>query len=396
MTVLHILDHSLPVMSGYSIRSHNIVAFQRDLGLRPVVVTSPKHCAAGPPREELEGIPHYRTGAAVGAGGTLPYAGELIMMLRLARRIREVARAEHAQILHAHSPLLNGLPALLVGRQLGLPVVYESRAFWEDAAVHHRTTREGSLRYRLSRALETLLFKRADRVVVIGEAMRREIIERGVAADRLTVVPNGVDTTRFSPVPRSQALAGRLGLGDHVVLGFIGSFYRYEGLQFLVEALPAIRGELPGARVLLVGGGEEEPALRAAAAAMADGVVFAGQVPYHEVSEYYSVIDIFVCPRHRMRLTELVTPLKPLEAMAMGRSVLASDVGGQAELIRHEVTGLLFPAESRGSLVEAAARLGRDPATRARLGKQAREQMVQERGWRQVVGRYLPVYGSLG
>jgi glycosyltransferase involved in cell wall biosynthesis len=181
-----------------------------------------------------------------------------------------------------------------------------------------------------------------------------------------------------------------------VVLGFIGSFYRYEGLQFLVEALPAIRGELPGARVLLVGGGEEEPALRAAAAAMADGVVFAGQVPYHEVSEYYSVIDIFVCPRHRMRLTELVTPLKPLEAMAMGRSVLASDVGGQAELIRHEVTGLLFPAESRGSLVEAAARLGRDPATRARLGKQAREQMVQERGWRQVVGRYLPVYGSLG
>lgn len=395
MTVLHILDHSLPVISGYSTRSRNIVAFQRSLGLRPVVVTSPKHPTAGPPREDLEGIPHYRT-AGGSTRGALPYAAEVGLMFRLARRIKEVARAEHARILHAHSPVLNGLPALVAARQLGIPVVYEARAFWEDAAVDHQTTREGSFRYRLSRALETFLFKRVDQVVVIADAMRKEIIQRGLQAERVTVVPNGVDTDRFSPVPRSQALARRLGLGTDLVLGFIGSFYHYEGLRLLVEAAPAIREKLPRARVLLVGGGEEEADLRARSREVGGGVIFAGQVPYHEVHDYYSVIDVFVCPRRRMRLTELVTPLKPLEAMAMGRSVLASDVGGQAELIRHEVTGLLFPAESRESLVHAAARLGNEPETRARLGGQAREDMVDNREWRTVVARYLPLYEAVG
>jgi PEP-CTERM/exosortase A-associated glycosyltransferase len=392
MNVLHILDHSLPAMSGYSTRSRNIITFQRSLGLRPVVLTSPKHPLPGPDCEMLEGIPHYRTPHGP-ARAWLPYVGELALMVRLARRIREVARAEGAQMLHAHSPVLNGLPALWVGRRLGLPMVYEARAFWEDAAVDHRTTREGSLRYRLTRALETFMFRRADRVVVIAEAMRQEIVRRGVRADRVAVVPNGVDTESFSPVPRDEQLARSLGLDGAPVLGFIGSFYHYEGLSLLLEALPALRDRLPGARVLLVGGGDEEAALRAISSRVGNAVVFAGRVPYDRIRDYYSLIDVFVCPRLRMRLTELVTPLKPLEAMAMARPVLASDVGGQAELIAHNVTGVLFSAESRDSLVQAAAGLGSDPERRARLGRQAREFVVAQRGWPQVIGRYLPLYG---
>jgi PEP-CTERM/exosortase A-associated glycosyltransferase len=390
MTVLHVLDHSLPALSGYSTRSRNIVVFQREAGLRPVVVTSPKHPVAGPEREVLEGIAHYRTrpGRAVG----IPYVRELGLMAALARRIRDVARSEGARVLHAHSPVLNGLPALWVGRRLGLPVVYEARAFWEDAAVDQQTTREGSLRYRLTRTLETFLFRRVDRVVVIAEAMRHDIVRRGVPAERVTVVPNGVDTDIFSPVLRDERLARSLGLDGAPVLGFIGSFYHYEGLSLLLEALPALRARMPGVRVLLVGGGDEEVALRSMSARIGDAVVFAGRVPYDRIRDYYSLIDVFVCPRRRMRLTELVTPLKPLEAMAMACPVLASDVGGQAELIRHDVTGVLFSAESRDSLVEAAAGLGADPARRARLGRQAREFVVAQRGWPQVVGRYLPLY----
>jgi len=395
MTILHVLDHSLPAMSGYSTRSRNIVVFQRELGLNPVVLTSPKHPLPGPPREVLDGIVHYRTPGPAGSGARIPYLREIQLMIRLARRLAQVARAEGARVLHAHSPVLNGLPALWVGRRLGIPVVYEARAFWEDAAVDQGTTRAGSPRYRLSRALETMLFRRADRVVVIADAMRREVLQRRVAPERLTVVPNGVDTERFTPLPRNEALAGRLGLNGGPVLGFIGSFYHYEGLGLLVETLPDLREQLPGARVLLVGGGEEEPALRALAARMGDGVIFTGRVPYDQVRDYYSVIDVFVCPRRRVRLTELVTPLKPLEAMAMARPVLASDVGGQAELIRHEVTGLLYPAESRESLVQAALRLGRDPEIRQRLGQRARQSVVEERGWRQVVSRYLPLYEAL-
>jgi glycogen(starch) synthase len=393
LKIVHVLDHSLPVVSGYSTRSRNIVVFQHAAGLRPVVVTSPKHGPAPAPREERDGIPHYRTPGR--RTGRVPIARELGLMWRLARRVREVARAEGARVIHAHSPVLNGLPALWVGRRLGIPVVYEARAFWEDAAVDHGTTREGSLRYRVSRALETFVFKRADAVVTIAQAMRSELIQRGVAADRIHVAPNGVDTEWFRPVERSQALAARLGLNGGPVLGFIGSFYHYEGLRFLLGAVPALRERVPGARLLLVGGGEEDAALRAAAAPLGDAVVFAGQVPFAEVRDFYSITDVFVCPRRRMRLTELVTPLKPLEAMSMARPVVASDVGGLAELIEHDVTGLLVPAESRERLVEALARLAGDAEARARLGGRAREAMIRERSWPRVIQRYVDLYAGL-
>ena len=392
MTVLHILDHSLPVMSGYSTRSRSIVLFQRALGLRPVVLTSPKHGPAPSEREELDGIPHYRTQPAPFLAGRLPYAGEIALMAQLARRIARVARVEGAQVLHAHSPLLNGLPALLVGRRLGIPVVYESRAFWEDAAVDHGTTREHSLRYRVTRALETFLFKRADRAVVIAEAMRNEIIRRGVAAERVSVVPNGVDSERFHPIQRNTDLARRLGLNGGPVLGFIGSFYHYEGLRFLLDALPALRRQMPGCQVLLVGGGQEDAALRSRAVELGGGAVFAGQVPHAQIGDYYSLIDVFVCPRRRMRLTELVTPLKPLEAMAMGCPVVASDVGGLLELIEHGVTGLVFHAESTESFVHEVARLGVDASLRSRLGAAARKHVLEERSWQRVVARYLAIY----
>jgi PEP-CTERM/exosortase A-associated glycosyltransferase len=395
MKVLHVLDHSVPAMSGYSTRSWNIVHFQRALGLDPVVLTSPKHPVPGPEREVLDGIIYYRTPGPSGLPARLPYVSELALMLRLTARIVRVARTEGARILHAHSPVLNGLPALWAGRRLGIPVVYEARAFWEDAAVDHGTTREGSARYRITRRLETALFRRADRVVVIAAAMRNEIARRGIAVSRVTVVPNGVDADRFSPLPRNEALARRFALNGGCVLGFIGSFYRYEGLQFLVEAVPDLRRRLPGARVLLVGAGEEDAALRALGTELGDAVIFAGQVPHAEIQQYYSLIDIFVCPRRRMRLTELVTPLKPLEAMAMGQAVLASDVGGLAELIQDGVTGVLFPAESSSALIAAAGRLGSDREARLRMGERARQSVLKERTWRQVVGRYLPLYEAI-
>jgi glycogen(starch) synthase len=393
MTILHILDHSAPIMSGYASRSGSIVRFQREIGLRPVVLTSPKHGSTSTVTEILDGIPHHRTAAG---GSRTPYVEEIGLMLRLARRVAEVARQEGARILHAHSPVLNGLPALWAARRLRLPLVYEARAFWEDAAVDHGTTREGAFRYRVSRLLETLIFRGADRVVTIGDAMRREVIARGIAPLRVEVVPNGVDTKWLRPAERDPELVRRLGLAGGPILGFIGSFYRYEGLRFLVEALPAIRRQVPGARLLLVGGGEEDAVLRALARPLGDAVVFAGVVPFREVREYYTCLDVFVCPRRRMRLTELVTPLKPLEAMAMGLPVLASDVGGLTELVTHGRTGLLFRAESAEAFVSEAIRLAADLELRRRLGAAAREHIERERGWPRVVSRYLRIYRDLG
>lgn len=396
MRILHVLDHSVPLFSGYSFRSRSIIHAQRALGLSPVVLTSPKHGSAQDCVEEIEGIRYHRTAALSGAfAGNLPFAREIRLMARLGRRIAAVAKEEKIDLIHSHSPLLNGLPALWVARRLKIPLVYEARAFWEDAAVDHETFAEGSFRYRVSRALETFLFKNTDRAVTICEAMRQELITRGVSLKRISVVPNGVNLDEFEPLERSSALAGRLGLNGGPVFGFVGSFYRYEGLRFLVESFPKIRAQIPHARLLLVGGGEEDEQLKSLAAAQGDGVLFTGRVPHQEVNDYYSLIDVFVCPRLKMRLTDLVTPLKPLESMAMGKAVLASDVGGHKELIDNERTGMLFKAENSDDLVAQSVRLARDTTLRAELGEAGRRFVNNERSWAKLAERYVDIYSQL-
>ena len=387
--ILHVLDHSLPIGSGYSYRSRSIVTVQKRLGLEPVVLTSPKHGSEFDGRERVDGITHYRTGRA---GGRVPFARELLLMVRLASRIIRVARAEGAELIHAHSPSLNGLSALWAGRRLGLPVVYEVRTLWEDAAVNHRTFTEGSLRYRVSRALETAVLRRADRVVAICEGIRSEVISRGIPSKRVTVVPNGVEAEWLEPRDRANDLATQLELGAGPVFGYIGSFSRYEGLPFLIEAMPELLARFPGARLLLVGGGRDEQAVHAAARRVGSAVVLPGRVPQERVRDIFTLLDVFVLPRRRIRLTELVTPLKPLEAMAMGVPVLASDIGGHAELISDGETGLLFKAESSESLVEQAVRLGGDLRLRAGLAAGGRRWIEAERTWDRIVAGYLPLY----
>ena len=389
--LLHVLDHSLPIGSGYSYRSRSIVAGQKHLGLEPVVLTSPKQGTERDGRELVDGIPHYRTGRT---GGRLPFARELRLMLRLASRIIRVARAEGAELIHAHSPSLNGLPALWAGRRLGLPVIYEVHTLWEDAAVNNGTFTEGSLRYRVSRALETIVLRRAHRVVAICEGIRSEVVSRGIPSGRVSVVPNGVEAEWLEPRPRATDLAAQLGLGAGPVFGYIGSFSRYEGLPFLIEAFPELIARFPGAGLLLVGGGRDEQTVRAAAQRAGAAVLMPGRVPQERVRDFYTLIDVFVLPRRRIRLTELVTPLKPLEAMAMGLPVLASDIGGHAELVSDGETGLLFKAESQESLVDQASRLGRDRELRAQLGAAGRRWVETERTWERIVARYLPIYSG--
>jgi glycosyltransferase involved in cell wall biosynthesis len=201
-----------------------------------------------------------------------------------------------------------------------------------------------------------------------------------------------VDSEWLAPRPRASALASELALGDGPVLGYIGSFSRYEGLPFLMEAMPELLTRFPGARLLLVGGGRDEDVIRTAAQKLGPAVIMAGRVPQERVRDFYSLVDVLVLPRRRIRLTELVTPLKPLEAMAMGIPVLASDIGGHAELINDGETGLLFKAESQESLVDQAGRLAREPELRTQLSRAGRRWVEAERTWERIVARYLPVY----
>ncbi len=391
MKVLHVLDHSLPVQSGYAFRSAAILREQRRLGWETVQLTGPKQGTAAAAAEILHGIEYRRTGGRAGAISTLPLGAHLDLVQRLRHRLRGLVASEKPDLIHAHSPCLNGLAAL----GLGKPLVYEMRSFWEDAAVSSGVTQEGSWRYRGSRWLENLVLRRAQAVTVICEGLRREVRARGVPEELITVVPNAVDAEQFRPPGTDgEAAKQRWRLQGRTVIGFIGSFFAWEGLGLLLAAMPAILRRRRNVALLLVGGGLEEGSLRQQAAQLgvASDVVFAGSLPYDAVAEAYAAVDLLVFPRLRMRLTELVTPLKPLEAMAMGKPLAASDVGGHRELIEDGRTGILFPAGDADALARAVCRLIEDGALAARLAGEGMRFVRARRNWTDSVKGYAEPY----
>ncbi|MEO8741440.1 MAG: TIGR04063 family PEP-CTERM/XrtA system glycosyltransferase [Casimicrobiaceae bacterium] len=398
MRILHILDHSLPLHSGYSFRTLAILREQRALGWQTLQLTTPRHGATASDVEEAEGFSFHRTPVPRATLSAVPGAIYVKEMAATARRIDELCAAFRPDILQAHSPVLNALPALRIGRKRCIPVVYEVRALWEDAAVDHGVTREGSLRYRASRVLETFALRHADHVTTICDGLRSEIASRGISGEKITVIPNAVDTSafRFGAEP-DAALRRELGLDGKKVIGFVGSFYTYEGLDLLIEAAALLLPQHPDLRVLLVGGGPHEPALQQLARdrGLDSRVVFSGRVPHAEVQRYYDLIDVLAYPRYRMRLTDIVTPLKPLEAMAQGRMLVASDVGGHRELIRDGETGVMFPAGDAAALARAIEKVFAQTAEWPQLRMQARRFVETERTWARSVGRYAKVYETL-
>jgi PEP-CTERM/exosortase A-associated glycosyltransferase len=395
MRILHILDHSLPMHSGYTFRTRAIVKAQLARGWDVACLTGARHTAAGPDLEEVDGIRFFRTPKPAEAPSPLREWREI---KALEHRLDALVREWRPDQLHAHSPVLNALAALPVAKRHKLPLMYEIRAFWEDAAVGNGTGREGSARYRLTKALETYAARRADSVAVICDGLRRDLVTRKIAAEKILVSPNGVDLGLFgSPLDRDAAAAERLGLSGADVIGFIGSFYDYEGLDDLIAAMPLLLQHRPDTHLLLVGGGPMEAALKAQAEASsaAGRIHFIGRVPHHEVDRYYSLIDILVYPRKAMRLTELVTPLKPLEAMAQRKLVAASDVGGHRELIEDGVTGTLFPAGNPQGIADALDRMFADRGNWDGRRDVARRFVEAERNWSSNISNYLPAYQKM-
>lgn len=393
MRILHILDHSIPLHSGYAFRSLALLTEQRRLGWETLHLTTPKQGLTDIDEEIVDGWKFYRTQPTPEMAGIRGYFRQ---MAATQARIEELVREHRPDILHPHSPVLNAIPAILAGRKLGLPVVYEMRASWEDAAVDHGTTVEGSVRYKLSRALETWALRRASAITTICEGLRADIVSRGgIAAAKVTVIPNAVDVDSFAYEPPAEpGLRHELGLDCSTVLGFAGSFYAYEGLDLLLEATTQLLPSHPEIKVLLVGGGPQDASLRTQAERLGigDKIVFAGRVPHAEVQRYYGQIDLLCYPRKSMRLTELVTPLKPLEAMAQGKLLVASDVGGHRELIRDGVTGALFKAGDATALSDAISRMLAARDQWERIRKAGRTFVEKERTWARSAANYRSVY----
>lgn len=400
LRVLHVLDHSWPILDGYSQRSRSIVKAQSQIGLSPLVLTGPSQQVDDPGATDLslDGIRYFRTGGQGISGRAIrnrwPILRELMMVRTMRLRIEQLFDADRFDLSHAHSPALCGLAAARAARSRGFPFVYEIRSFWEDSAVAQEKARHGSLRYRLGRGLETHIVRHADAVVGISQAILSDLAKRNVASSKLFHVPNGVDTERFIPRQRDPSLAAEFGLNNVPTLGYLGTLFPWEGIPWLVRAAAKLRCDGTLFKLLIVGDGavfaEVQSAIQEVGAQ--EYVLLLGRVAHDQVEHYYSLMDVLVYPRLNFRVAEMVTPLKPLEAMALGKAVLGSDVGGIRELIEPEVDGLLFDCEDVEDFCRQATRLLQDAKLRRQLGDQARHNVTQEKDWKVLAGRYANIY----
>jgi PEP-CTERM/exosortase A-associated glycosyltransferase len=395
LKILHILNHSLPLQSGYAFRSHNILRAQLNMGWQPIALTAPVAETSWIDRgadELIGGLRYYRTAPL--SGGDFPLSAAFRSILALNRRAREVSESEKPNLLHAHSPIFNAFSSFHIGRKLGLPVVYEVHSLWEDAAVIHGAYPRSSWRYKLMQSLETWVCRKADHVAVLCHGLKGDLTRRGIPLAKLTVVPNGVDVDEFNAGAPDLGQADSWNLHGRHVIGFIGSFSRYEGLDLLLEAMARLTSRRPDVVLLLVGGGRMEERLKAHVERLrlVDRVIMPGRIPHDRIPGVYALMDILVYPRYSTRLTELVTPLKPLEAMAMGKAVVASDIGGHRELIQDRQTGLLFPPGDAAALADALTGLLDDHDLRRQLGRQASLAVRQKHSWAKATAVYSDIY----
>lgn len=371
---------------------------QLDLGYSVAGVTSDKQSPSKHDVEIIEDLTFYRTSVWSETLKSLPILNQLETVYGLKRRLENLVKVYQPDILHAHSPALTALAAKWVARKHHIPLVYEVRAFWEDAAVDHGTHRTNSLRYRMTRQLDTYLFQRMDRVVTICDGLKEDIIERGIDPDRITVVPNAVDNRPFkSDEEKVNELRKAFQLDGQIVLGFIGSFYQYEGLVFLLDAMKSCIKRFSNIKLILVGGGPEEINIQnqIRALKLEKDVILLGRVEHSEISTLYRLFDVCVYPRHKIRLTDIVTPLKPLEAMAHGCLVLASDVGGHIELIDDETTGILFKAGSKEDFVKRLEYIVSHPEMNNAIRRNALKFVDEERCWQTNIKQYQKLYETL-
>ncbi len=399
--VIHVLDHSLPLHSGYAFRSQNILKSQQYLGWYPCALTSTKHqmglkddwmsCSD----QTIEGIQFYRSEFNPQEIGG--YTSQVQVVTKLFRSLKRVIAQEQPDILHVHSPALNVLPALVLGKKFRIPVVYEIRAFWEDAAVDHGTYGEQSWKYRLVRALETWVCRRVNHLAVLCHGIKQDLQKRNIPEDHIAIIPNGIHAADFQACPGDEKFRHAWGLEGKSVIGFVGSFYRYEGLDLLVEAFATLIKKNKNLVLLLVGGGEVEEELKAQVRrlSLVPHVVFPGRIPHEQIPGVYGLFNFLVYPRNSIRLTELVTPLKPLEAMAMEKPVIASDIGGHRELIQSEKTGVLFQAGNAQSLASKLEELLQDPGRVQKLVTQGKSWVTKEHSWEHIVKRYVPIYQKM-
>ncbi len=402
-TSLHVLTNSLPhTRSGYAYRSHLILRTLRDAGHSVVAATRPSYPMtigrlSPTPVESVDGVDYLRHVPL------LPTDTPTARLSEQASWIAGQVSERGVEVLHTTTHYVNGLATGAAARAMGIPWVYEVRGVLEetwaaagggDAA---RAARRASQRFAMMREKEIEVARAADAVITLGETMREHLIANGVPADTITLIPNSVsETVVGADVTRSPAeVRAELGLPtDGIWVGTAASIVGYEGLDDLVEAVAIARNQGVDLRLLIAGDGVALPTLRERAAVLGDSAVFTGRVSQTSAIEYQLALDAIVVPRKNEPVCRLVTPIKPIEAMGLGRPIIFSDLPALRELVPCNA-GVVVPAEDPESLALELMGIAGNEQLRRAMGAAGRTHVLENRRWKTVGSRYSNLYSNL-
>lgn len=408
---LHVVGKALPeTQSGYTLRTQNSLEALAKLDTKVEACVLP-----------LQG----RSGAQWSVGGVKYHGvptpsrsrvGSTLWMEDAVKGLADVVAKIRPSVLHPHSDFYNAVAAEIVGDAFGVPVVYETRGFWEETWIsrtQRRMADEGIAHasfdggpapdaYRLRQQAESAARKRADRVLTLANVMRDHIEKLdGERQEPLTLVPNAVSASFAEQEDGSKKLREEYGIAeDEVVIGYVSSLVEYEGVGSLIDGFAELKKRLPSARLklLVVGDGPEKKRLeKEAKTKIGSGAIFTGKVNHSEIADYYRAIDIFVVPRIKAKVTELVTPLKPFEALALGVPVVVSDVPALLEIAEDTQGAVLsFAADDPNSLAGVLESLVLSPEVRAEMGARGKGWVLENRTWDANAAATLDVYHELG
>lgn len=372
--ILYGLNHYFPISDGYTIRSQFILEYLKKYYQINVVLLKGQKLN--------EAIPFFK---------------QKLRRKKFHRALRKTVEREEPQLIHANSPWEVGQPANEIAATFEIPMIYEVRGFWEETKVAQGEITADSKKYLQLKERETDVIFHADHVIAISEGIRDEIIQRGIEPEKISVIPNGIDVNKFTFIPpeeQSLRLVQKYNLENSKVIGYIGTVRHLEGLHLIIEGFSEILGTIPQLKMLVVGDGPDLQSLKTLVkqTGLENYIIFVGNVDHSLIREYYSVMNLIVLPRISSYVNEIVSPIKILEAMALGKVVLGSDVGGIKEVIQNGRNGFLFRKDDLNNFVAKCTTLLERDQLRIKITHAAREWVEMYRDWQLILSQYHSIY----
>ena len=392
MKILHILYQSIPNISGSSIRSRDLINSQIKLGLTPIIITSPFQppINANSKIEEIDGVMYYRTyvnskdlNISEKQSTFWVQLKKFFLVFKFAFDVYRIAKIEKVDVIHAHAMFFCAFVAKFTSLKLNIPFVYEVRSLWEER--YKNSLFFNKIIFSFVTILETISMSLSDILVVINDNLRNTLSERFLLKKKkIFVVKNAVNISRVNQIKIDR---------NSLVFGYVGTISPIEGLDLLINAFNNLYSKSFSNKLIIYGDGIAYANLKNLSKNN-PLIQFKGKFNQSQIAEVYSTIDVVINPRINNYLTNSVTPLKPLEAMAYKKLVLASDVGGMKELIKHNKTGYIFKSGSIKSIEKIVCDVV-SANNHNHIIEAAYEDIIENRNWDKNATIYLDIYNQV-